>query len=509
VRPISADHIGLVTIDPDPPAVGTTSVQPAGVLETHSGVVFFLGDRAYKVKKPVDLGFLDFRTRTARLRACRREVALNRRLAPDVYLGVADVIGMDGEPCEHMVVMRRMPSDRRLSDLVQSGADVSGELHRLAELLAGFHATALRPPAAALAASASALQERWDDNLRFMASFSGTVFEAELLDGAGVLARRYLDGRARLFARRVTEGHAIDGHGDLLAEDIFCLDDGPRVLDCLEFDDGLRYGDALADVAFLAMDLEHLGRPDLARAFLDDYRALTKDEWPASLAHHHIAYRALVRAKVAALRAEQGDLGAVARAVQLLALAHHHLNAGRVRLVLVGGLPGTGKSTVAARLAAALGARVLHTDEIRKASAQYHETEAMPASFGQGAYTSGNVEATYEAMLRQAETQLSAGESVVLDATWLEPSRRKAVIEMAERTVADVSQLRCVLQADIAATRLRDRAAAGRGISDADPAIAAMMALGMRPWPEADVLDTNRPPAEVLAQALELLGWKR
>ena len=144
-------------------------------------------------------------------------------------------------------------------------------------------------------------------------------------------------------------GRARDGHGDLLADDIFLLDDGPRVLDCLEFDDALRLDDVLADVAFLAMDLERLGRPDLAERFLAAYRAASGDTWPSSLAHHHIAYRAQVRAKVSAIRAEQGVPDSADKAQALLRLALAHLEAGRVRLVLVGGLPGTGKSTARSR----------------------------------------------------------------------------------------------------------------------------------------------------------------
>src|SRR5690606_7580363 len=138
----------------------------AAVAETHSAVVFFLGDRAYKVKKPVDLGFLDFRSREAREAVCHREVALNRRLAPDVYLGVADVVGPDGQVCDHLVIMRRMPPERRLSTLVTAGEDVDDHLWRLAHLLAAFHARAERSPAADEAASRDALARRWSANTR-------------------------------------------------------------------------------------------------------------------------------------------------------------------------------------------------------------------------------------------------------------------------------------------------------------------------------------------------------
>ncbi len=342
------------------------AVPPAGVAETHSAVVVFVGDRAYKVKKPVDLGFLDFRDLAARAAACRREVELNRRLAPDVYLGVADVVGPDGEVCDHLVVMRRMPADRRLSTLVTVGADVDDGLWHLAHLVAAFHETAERSEATARAASRDALATRWADNTAGLLEHGpGVVGLDEVLE-VDALAARYLAGRGPLFERRIAAGRAVDGHGDLLADDIFLLEDGPRVLDCIEFDDHLRFGDALADVAFLAMDLERLGRPDLADRFLRAYGEHAGDAWPATLAHHHIAYRAQVRAKVAAIRAVQGKRDAVTEARSLLRLARRHLAAGASRLVLVGGLPGAGKSTLATGLADALGAAVVRSDELRK-----------------------------------------------------------------------------------------------------------------------------------------------
>ncbi len=165
----------------------------------------------------------------------------------------------------------------------------------------------------------------------------------------GLLARRFLAGREPLFDRRVAGGRIIDGHGDLLADDIYCLADGPRVLDCLDFDDRLRWLDGLDDAAFLAMDLERLGAPDLARHFTDWYAEYSGDPAPASLRHHYVAYRALVRAKIARIRAAQDEPAAGCEAQQLADIALRHLRAGAVTLVLVGGLPGTGKSTLAGR----------------------------------------------------------------------------------------------------------------------------------------------------------------
>jgi aminoglycoside phosphotransferase family enzyme len=227
--------------------------------ETHSGVVISIGERTYKLKKPVDLGFLDFRSREQRQAVCRREVELNRRLAPDVYLGVADVHGPEGELCEHLVVMRRLPGERSLAALVEAGEAVEDCLDGVAARLAAFHAAAY----------------------------------------------------------------------------------------CVEFDDRLRYVDGADDAATLAMDLQARGRDDLAEQFLRRYADHADDPLPRPLIEHYVAYRALIRTKAACLRWSQSnhEQSEAQQARQLLDLAHHRLRAAAVRLVLVGGPPGTGKST--------------------------------------------------------------------------------------------------------------------------------------------------------------------
>jgi aminoglycoside phosphotransferase family enzyme/predicted kinase len=474
----------------------------ASVAETHSAVVFFVGDRAYKLKKPVDLGFLDFRSRATREAVCHREVELNRRLAPDVYLGVADVHAPGGDVCDHLVVMRRMPAARRLSVLVTEGEPVEDHLWHLAHLMAAFHARAERSAAADAAAAPDALARRWRDNTDALAA-SVPVVEAAAVERAHALAMRYLDGRHPLFERRRVEGRACDGHGDLLADDVFCLDDGPRVLDCIEFDDALRYGDTLADVAFLAMDLERLGHPELGEHFLRSYREHADDTWPASLQHHHVAYRAHVRAKVAAIRAGQGDVGSAAEARRLLAICLGHLEAGRVRLVLVGGLPGTGKSTVARGLGDALGAMVLRSDEVRKELAGLPADRHAPSAFGEGLYRPEQTAATYGELLARAEVGLGMGESVVLDASWGEQRWRRRAREAAGRAGAEVVELRCSVAADVAAERMRSRAAAGGDPSDATPAVAAALAARADPWPEAATVATDGPPSASVDVALD------
>jgi uncharacterized protein len=468
--------------------------------ETHSAVVFFFGDRAYKVKKPVDLGFLDFRERAVREAVCHREVELNRRLAPDVYLGVADVRDPDGELCDHLVVMRRMPAERRLSTLLEAGAPVDDHLWHLAHLIAAFHARAERSTAADAAASPQALAGRWRDNTTAL-QVSGDVVDQGMVGRVQDLADRYLAGRHPLFAARAAEGRACDGHGDLMADDVFCLDDGPRVLDCIEFDDELRYGDTLADVAFLAMDLERLGHPEMASRFLRTYREHADDIWPRSLEHHHIAYRAQVRAKVTAIRAGQGHEPSAAAAQDLLALTLRHLEHARVRLVVVGGLPGTGKSTVAKGVGDALGAPVLRTDEVRR------ELSAgpAPAAYGEGIYSAEAKAETYAELLARAEVALGMGETVVLDASWSDDRWRQRAREVAARVHADAVELRCDVAADVAADRIRARAAAGDDPSEATPDIAAAMAAQADGWATATTISTAGTVDAAIDQALDTI----
>jgi len=486
-------------------ARGTDACEPASVAETHSAVVFFVGDRAFKVKKPVDLGFLDFRTREAREAVCHREVELNRRLAPDVYLGVADVHGPDGELCDHLVVMRRMPAERRLSSLASRGQAVDDDLWHLAHLLAAFHAKAERSAAADQAAGVDALARRWADNTTVLRQHADRFVDRTEVDRAQDLVDHYLAGRRALFDARIADGRAVDGHGDLMADDIFCLDDGPRVLDCIEFADAFRLGDALADVAFLAMDLERLGHPELADRFLAAYREHADDNWPPSLAHHHIAYRAHVRAKVTAIRAAQGHEPSAGEARDLLDLALRHLEAAQVRLIVVGGLPGTGKSTLAAGLGNALGATVLRSDEIRKELVGLAPTDRASAPFGEGIYTPAATARTYRTALERAATALRLGESVVLDASWTDATWRSEARAVAKRAEAELVELCCVAPPALAAERMRRRTAAGTDPSDATPAIASAMASSMTPWPSAAVVETSGAPASSLALALQRL----
>ena len=410
-----------------------------------------------------------------------------------MYLGVAELRGPDGEVCDHLVVMRRMPASRRLSTLVRSHEPVARPLRQVARILAAQHAKAARSPQIAEQGSRDALRRRWTDNIEQTRTIQARLAPRVPLDPAVIceterLASRFLAGRAPLFDARIREGRIVDGHGDLLADDIFCLDDGPRILDCLDFDDRLRWLDGLDDAAFLAMDLERLGAPALAEQFMAAYAEYSGDPAPASLRHHYVAYRAFVRAKIACLRGAQDVPAAGFEARHLAEVALRHLRAGAVTLVLIGGLPGTGKSALADATAGRLGFTVLNSDRVRKELAGLPAETSARARYGSGIYTAEWTERTYRELQRRAAVLLAHGESVIADASCITARQRAAAAATAAEASADLVQLRCTAPGELAAQRMSTRPSR---VSDADDAIAAQMEAFAEPWPDAAVIDTE------------------
>ncbi|WGY04519.1 phosphoenolpyruvate synthase [Nocardioides sp. QY071] len=464
--------------------------------ETHSGTVILLGELAYKVKKPVRLGFLDFSDRATRQRVCEREVELNRRLAPDVYLGVG-ALSAPGQDAEPAVVMRRLPEERRLSHLVRSGQDVSDEVRAIAHQVAAFHTRARTGPEIAREGTRQALRSRWEANIARARATGHPGLRSTALAEVSLLVSRFLAGREDLFADRLRRGAVVDGHGDLTADDVFCLDDGPRLLDCLEFDDRLRYVDRLDDIAFLAMGLDQLGAPDSARLLVDTWAAALDDPAPPSLVHHFIAYRAFVRAEVGALHGAQHE----ADVTSYLATSLTHLRAGAVKLVLLGGPPASGKSTLAGSVADRLGMVVLSTDRVRKEIAGIDPTSHAPAPYGAGIYTPEHTRATYAALLDRAQRLLARGESVVLDGTWSHADDRARAAELAARATADLVELRCEIDEATARRRFVTR----DSISDADQEVAARMRVDADHWPTSHPIDTGTDLVTSTDQACRLV----
>ena len=498
----------------------------AMAVETHMSVLFFYGDRVLKVRRPVEYGFADFSDPARRRADCDREVELNRRLSPDVYLGTA-TISLGDEVLEHGVLMRRLPADRNLERLVRRGEPVDTELREVARALARLHEHAARSATIDASATAEALWQRWQATEESLSRFVGSFFDGTTYRELTARARRYLDGRRELFEERIQRGAVCDGHGDLQASDIFCLADGPRILDCLEFDDELRYGDVLADAAFLAFDLERLGAAELADAFLADYGRESGVEQPPSLVHFYVATRAHVRLLVACLRLELGLDQDRSEPERLVRLAGAHLEKALPRMVLVGGPPGSGKTTLAEWLGQRLDAEVLSTDHLRAEGRAEGQGEGRVEGHGEGRveghgvgerepagspedrYSEAARAAVYDSMLERARVHLHKGRSVVLDATWQTVTLRRMAAAVARETSADQVELRCDAPRAHRRARVVARLQRGGSESEATAEVAETLAAEEEPWPTATLVDTSGTVEEARSAAARALGLVR
>jgi aminoglycoside phosphotransferase family enzyme/predicted kinase len=477
--------------------------------ETHVSILGMSADRVWKLKKAVRFPFVDLSTPELRRANAERELRLNRRFAPDVYLGIEPVTDEQGVQREVVLAMRRMPEDRRLAVVASGSPEIARScIDRIIDGLVAIHRVAPRGFEIDATGRRDRVLDLWDRNLAEMRPFVPEVLDTAQFDQVTADAHSYLAGREPLFSRRIADRRICDGHGDLLADDVFCLDDGPRFLDCLEFDDQLRYGDVLADVAFLTMDLERLGHPLLAGRLLDRYRVASPDTWPESLADLYVAYRAVVRAKVACLGIDRGGDDARRTARTLLALAADHLARGRVRLVLIGGPPASGKTTLARGLAARTGWTVIRSDEVRKQLAGLEPTTSAVTDLDAGLYAPDWNWRTYDALLDTARARLAGGESVILDASWSDVTRRADALRLAQTTTATPTSLMLSVPDDLARTRAREREL-GHDASDATSMLTAALRTRFAPWPDAIALDGTEPPAVLAANVLDAVGYPR
>jgi aminoglycoside phosphotransferase family enzyme/predicted kinase len=450
--------------------------------ETHISWVVLAGPYAYKVKKPVNLGFLDFSTVERRAGACAEEVRLNRRLSPDIYLGVVQIVerageyfvGGPGHPAEPVVQMRRLPDAGMLPNLLADGAVDVRLVRRIARRVAAFHASAATGPGVDEHGSLATVRANWDENFAQMAPFVGRVLPATLNEMIRSYVDRFLTEHAGLFKRRVQEGRIREGHGDLHAASICVVDGRPRFFDCLEFNPRFRCADVAAEVAFLAMDLTHFGRADLAHAFVDAYLRASGDAELARLLDFYACYRAYVRGKVRCLRltepgltpAEEERTRAEARSYFDLAWSY----AGgltRPMLVVTMGLPASGKSSLARALAGRLGFVHLSSDVVRKQLAGLRPTERGGGAMNEGLYTPAATRQTYAALRRRAARWLRLGRSVVLDATYGRAEERAAVRHLATRLGVPLTIFLCRVDEATILARLAARDQNAGEISDA------------------------------------------
>ncbi|MBI4310926.1 MAG: AAA family ATPase [Chloroflexi bacterium] len=458
--------------------------RPATVrlVQTHVSSLFFAGDFVYKVKRPVNYGFVDYTTLARRKRFCVLEASLNGPMAPGVYLGVVEVRRLNGEVVaggtyggevvDYAVKMRRLPQESSLSMLLKAGKITPDDARSIGEVVARFHAQARRGPAITRLGGLSTVRRNIQENFRQTKRYAGSAVSQDAYDDITAYSHAYLKAREGLFQQRAAEGRILDGHGDLKASDIYIVDGRVLVLDCVEFNRRFRYGDAALDIAFLAMDLDFHGRPDLSRAFVDAYVDASGDAGAREVLGFFKCYRAYVRAKVNSFRLDDPGLAGAEREETLrtaqayYGLAHSYTQVfPRPAIIVVCGLMGTGKTTVAAELARRWRGVHVSSDVTRKelAGATGHHYEG----YGQGIYAADMSRRTYDAMLERARDAVGRGYIAVLDATYRSAEERRRAASLAQELGVETWVVECVAPESTVRRRVARRVTEGTSASDA------------------------------------------
>jgi uncharacterized protein len=439
-------------------------------IETHISTVLLAGEFAYKIKKPVDLGFVDFTTLEKRRRCCEDEVRLNRRTAPQLYLGVVPITGSiehpavagEGEPIEYAVKMRRFAPEATLDELARNDALVPEHVDVLATLVAELHRSIpVAAPDSGYGAP-GAIREAALDNFRQMRLRVDYRPNVERLARLRAWTEGAHDRLAPTFEARRRLGFVRECHGDLHLGNVALIDGNPVPFDCIEFSAPLRWIDVMSEVAFAVMDLLAHDRKALAFRFLNRYLEETGDYEGVAVLRFYLVYRALVRAKIAAIRRQGAHLETFVRLAEALAAPAHPA------LVITCGLSGSGKTTVARSLAGSLGAVHIRSDVERKRLHTIRPQERAGTSIDAGIYASPATAATYERMAQLARAILPEGFPVIADATFLRRAQRNAFRDLARRKGARCVIVRCEAPVDALRTRLLERV---QDASDATPAV--------------------------------------
>lgn len=499
------------------------------VLQTHISAVFLGGNIAYKVKKPVDLGFLDFTTLERRRHFCMEEVRLNRRLAPHVYLGVVPIaqtsaglrFEADGHVVDWAVKMTRLSPDDDLEHRLERAAIDPPQIRSLAQRIATFHRSMPSSDAIAAQARWNVVAENVLANIAAAQNHVGQTVSAPVLDRLTRLTTQALDRLRPLIERRAAAGVPRDTHGDLRVDHVYHFPDSPPpndwcILDCIEFNERFRFADPVADSAFLVMDLAFHGRWDLARSFADEYLRAANDAEGRALLPLYASYRAAVRGKVEAILQDETEVPNAERTAALQRSKAHWLASlcwlesapTRPQIVMIGGLPGSGKTTLAQNLARRIGAELVRSDVVRKELAGVTVAASQAAPFGEGIYTEAWNQKTIAELERRVEKILWTGAPAIVDASFRRDTDRRRMESCARRWGVPIVFFHCVVAAEVAQTRLANRH------GDASDATASIYADVARLWeplsPHIDRvthrIDTNVEVAIVMEEAIKKLA---
>jgi aminoglycoside phosphotransferase family enzyme/predicted kinase len=484
------------------------------LIETHISWVFLGSDEVFKVKRPVDFGFLDFTSLESRRRACHAEVALNRRLAADVYLGVVHItiddsgrhrVGGCGPVVDYAVHMRRLDDTQRADRRLAAGNLSADDIDALALRIANFHREARCDEETAHHGTPAVIRRNVEENFEQTRDSITEFLTADEAEEVAAWQRAVLDDEER-FEARLRAGAVRDGHGDLRLEHVYFCESTIAIIDCIEFNERFRYGDVCADIAFLSMDLAWHGRTDLAERLLSTYVRHTQDYGLYSVVDFYESYRAFVRGKIASFLAFDASASTTsrerarreARRYFMLSLAFERPPLVPPRIVAVGGLIACGKSRNASIIGEILAAPVVSSDRLRKHLLEVEPTDSLETEPWSGAYAPETTARVYDTLFSAAETIVRSGRPVILDASFRTGTMRHRAQTLADCLGVPFTFIECVAPRDVILERLAKRESANGHESDARPSLLDEFERNYEPVTELtpDVhlqLDTAQP----------------
>ena len=446
--------------------------QKVEVVQTHISYVFIAGEHVYKVKKPVNFGFLDFTTLEKRKFYCEEELRLNKRLAPAIYLDVVPIgydvagrltLGGTSDIVEYAVFMKKLPLDRMLKILLARDQADAAVMDAVAEKIARFHQEAQTGGRIDEMGAASVIRHNHEENFAQTEKYIDVTLSAFQHAFLKAYAEQFIVSKADLLDKRVAEHKIRDCHGDLHLEHI-CVADEIIVFDCIEFNERFRFADVAAEVAFLTMDLDYNGYFSQSVNFANSYLKYSRDEDLRALLNFYRCYYAFVRGKVTSFRLDQKEMPQAERAdIRRVASKYFDLAcayASRLEkpaLILTAGLIGSGKSYQARNLAERLGAEVIRTDVLRKELLRIAPNEKHHESFGQGIYAGDISRKTYEKAVELAADKIGRGIPVILDASFRCRADRTMAVDMARRLGVPFYVVECACPDDVVKIRLEKR----------------------------------------------------
>ncbi|MCD6230415.1 MAG: AAA family ATPase [Dehalococcoidia bacterium] len=439
------------------------------LVQTQMSFLFLTGDYVYKVKKPVNLGYLDYSTLEKRRYFCHQELELNRRLCPHAYLEVAPIVQQDtefhvdgtGNIVEYTVKMKQLPQERMMDVLLTQGKVTSEMISQVAKKLAHFHHKAHTGPEIAAFGKLDVITQNTSENFSQTEKYIDVSLSSPRYNRIKRYTEDFTKNNNELFRKRVEQGRIKDCHGDLHTAHV-CFTDDICIYDCIEFNERFRYSDVASEIAFLAMDLDHRQAHSLSRHLIDAYVKLSGDDDLLGLLQFYQCYRAYVRGKVESFKLDDPYFSATEKesilqtAKEYFGLAYSYTR-NKPLLLITSGLVGTGKSTVAQAIAREFGLSVISSDVIRKTLANITPTEHHFEQYHQGIYSPDFSRKTYKHMFQQAWNILSQGESVILDASFGRRDDRQHARELAELQNANFIIIECQANEQEIQRRLEER----------------------------------------------------